>query len=250
MRLIMADQDWTRQREKRFWRDHLRHVGFNVLEPGQLWSKPPAEIRRLLAFEGEEHLARALDQGSGVILFINHAGSSSCVPLLARFDYDITVAGDAMLVPHLERKLQFIFNAIGAKRVLLGDRVPQRAAEVFRRNGIFAAYTDLSTTPRHTEWAPFGPAEIRVPLGPAVLALRHKAPVLYANSIRISEHEYRLQISPPLVRPEEGELSTRAHALVDQANRHLLQAVRAHPEQWWALDYVRVRAPVVAAPCS
>jgi KDO2-lipid IV(A) lauroyltransferase len=247
----MAGQGWSRERYREFWRQHLIHVGYNVLEPEILHRKSAAEIREVMSLEGEEHLREALAAGRGVMILTNHAGPSACVPLLSRFGYDITVAGDAMLVPHLERKLQHVFDTIGAHRVLLGDQVPQRATAVFQRNSVFASYSDLSTAEKHTEWLPFGPAELRVPYGPAVIALRNRVPVLYTESIRLPGPRYKLVIHPPLQMPPPGRVIPNACAVMTQANAHLFQAICARPEQWWALDYVKVRErPVSAAPSA
>lgn len=242
MRLIWGNQPNARERWRAFWPAHRRHVGLNVLEPEPLAHTPPEIIHQIMTIRGEEHLRTAVAQGRGVMLFINHCGPSSVGPLLARFGYDLTFAGDAMLVPHLEEWLQGIFRQVGAHRVLLGDDLPQRVAEVFKRNGIFATFTDLTTWPKHTVWLPLGAAEICVPYGPAVLALRHRVPVLYLESIRLPGNRYEAVIHPVPV-PTEGSLTERAQALMGEATKLLERAVNKNAEQWWALDYVKLREP-------
>lgn len=52
--------------------EYFANMGAIVTELGLAWFRPLASVRQLIEIEGAEHLARALEHGSGVILYVGH----------------------------------------------------------------------------------------------------------------------------------------------------------------------------------
>jgi lauroyl/myristoyl acyltransferase len=243
LRTIFADRDWPPSRFDQLWSEFLNHVGLSLVEPLRLERMDDTELKKRIAFIGEEHLHGALRQGRGVMMFINHIGESGAVLALGRFGYDLTFVTDPMPVPFFERGLNRHFASMRTRRLVIGRRTAFDIARAFARNGIVAAYTDISMTPRHGQWLPFGPAELRLHPGPATLAVRHRVPVLYVNTERLPDNHHRVTISAPLpYDPDDSKGSVRS--LLEQATQFLHAEVRRRPAQWWALDFVDVRPRV------
>ena len=187
-------------------------------------------------------LQAALKSGRGVMLFINHLGNMACiVGGLAIRGYDVTLAGNRIWIPFIERKLERIHKRVGAKRVHLGGQLASTASRVFRRNGIFATFIDFSVTLKHNAWLEFGHAEMSVSLAPAILAIRNNVDVICASCIRMGGNSHRVIIHPPLTAPKSGELLTDAGALMQDAMRLLHADMLRQPEQWWSWDKVHLR---------
>lgn len=236
---------------RRLWSRYLRNVGLSVFEIMMLYRMTPEESREIVAVEGLEHLAGALKEGRGAMLLLNHLGNIGCMPSYFGLNgYDISIAGNAMPSAFVEGRVQSMYRAVGAKRVLLGDNLPSRAAQAFRRNGIFCTYIDLPVTEKHTHWFAFGPGEIRAHLGPAILALRNRVPVLCVNTVRIADNRHRLVIHPPMRGAAGGDVTAEARRLTHEALRLLYDDLRAAPEQWWAWDFTPVRRAAAVPPSN
>ena len=242
MRLLLPEVAADSAAFRSLWSRYLRNVGLSVFEIMILYRLTPVESREIIAVEGLEHLQAALGEGRGAMLFLNHLGNIGCVPgYFGLNNFDITIAGNAMPSPFVERRVQSMYRNVGAKRLLLGENLPGRAAQAFRRNGIFATYIDLPVTAKHTHWFTFGPAEIRAHLGPAILAFRNRVPVLCLNAVRLADNRHRMVIHPPLRHEPTGDTTTDAQRLTHEALRLLYADLRAAPDQWWAWDFTPIR---------
>lgn len=68
--------------------------------------------------------------------------------------------------------------------------------------------------------------------GPALLALRTRAPVHYVAFWRRPDGRYALEVSPRIEFQRTGDIRDDALALTQIFQDHIERAVRAHPEQW------------------
>lgn len=242
MRAVLADRDWSAAQYEAAWRDYLWHVGLSTIEPVHLPRLSFDELRRQTVVEGEQHLEAALEAGRGAMLFISHVGSFTLIPTyLARRGYDVTVVTNEMRAPYLDKQFDLFFERAGVTRVRRGELVPQAAARTFGRNALLVTYVDVSIGNRHSTWIPFGPAEFRAPRGPAVLAVRHRVPVLFAGTHRLGEQRHRIDFRPPLEHARTGPASVDRWVLMRRTSELLLDEIRAHPEQWWGWAFPVIR---------
>ncbi len=247
IRLVLGKETVAGEREKQFWRAHLDHIGRNVIEPIYFYCLADAPLVQRVELVGAEHLARALEQQRGAVLFLNHLGNPGAI--VAGFGlrgYDLTISGNAMVatifneeVPltYLESVVQRMFRRGHVKRALLGDRLPQRMAETLGRNGLFAMFIDFPVGRKHNQFVDCGDARMSVNLGPAILALRHRAPVLCVTCLRVGDNQHRLTVHPQLITQAEDENAPAA--LLQAAVSRMLPDLRAHPEQWWPWDWAK-----------
>jgi len=234
----------------KFWRDHLNHVGRNVVEPIYFFHLSDSDLLGRVDIQGEEHLRGALEGGKGAILFLNHLGNPGAIVAgLGLRGYDVTIAGNAIdinfngrIVPlnYVEGLVQRMFARGHVRRALLGAGLPQQFSQALARNGLFAMFIDFPVVGKHNEWLPFGRSRMKVNLGPAVLALRHQVPVLNVTCIRTNGNSHLLTIHPPLTVPASGR--DAAQRLLADALGDFFPVLEKHPEQWWSWDWAQIAA--------
>lgn len=230
------DREW-----RRLWESHSTYAALMLIELIHLHRLPIDEVLTRIAVEGEDHLRASLSSGRGAMLFINHLGNMACtVGGLAIRGYDITLAGNRIRVPFLERKIVEIHERVGARRVHLGQNLAWQAARVFRRNGIFATFFDFSVSRKHDVWLQFGSAEMSVSLAPAILAMRNGVDVLYARCVRLPANRHQITISP-LVPQTCRDVHADAGALMQEAIRLLYEDLSCRPAEWWPWDKAHLR---------
>ena len=233
-----------------FWRAYLIETGRTIFEAVYLCQLTDVSMLARIDLFGEEHLSRALEQGRGAVLFLNHFGNpGTIVSGLGLRGYDLTIASNAMVativgeqveLTYLNRVVRRMIERGGAKRALLGDRLPIRLADTLARNGLFAMFIDFPVPRKHNQFLPFGNALMEINLGPAILVLRHRCPVLCVTTIRVGNNRHRVLIHPAIELPP-GADETAAVALLEQALQPLWSDVVAKPEQWWPWDWAEIR---------
>lgn len=227
---------------RKLWASHSEQAALALIELIHLHKLPVGEVRGRITIEGEEHLQASLRSDRGAMLFINHLGNMACaVGGLAIRGYDVTLAGNRIWVPFLEKKLVEIHDRVGAQRVHLGRDMAWTAGKIFRRNGIFATFFDFSVNRRHDAWLGFGRAEMSVSLAPAILAIRNGVDILCASCIRLPGNRHRVVINPPLRVSIEGDARASAAALMGKAVRLLYDDLSKRPEEWWPWDKSHLR---------
>ncbi|MBM2846243.1 MAG: lipid biosynthesis acyltransferase [Bacteroidetes bacterium] len=242
MQCTLGHARWKREQWVKRWEDHAAHIGLTVIEPFQLRKMNNDQLRSLISLEGEDYLRGALACGRGVMVFVNHLGNLGCIAAgLGLRGYDVSIAGNALPVQYIERKAQSLIRSVGGNRLLIGEQLPFRASEVFRRNGIFATFIDFSILKKRNVWIPFGQGEMSVNLGPALIALRHRVPVLCITSVRLNSNRHTLTIHPPLDYALTEDLMHEAVLLTKQAIARFADDLCSYPEQWWQWYTNRIR---------
>ncbi|MGC4015532.1 MAG: hypothetical protein QM755_13590 [Luteolibacter sp.] len=228
----------------------MDHLGCCVLEPIDLSWIPRQELLERIEVVGVDALDEVRAEGKGGVLFLNHLGSPAAVigGLGAR-GYDLAIAGNAInyadangmyRLDRLEGLIQRMFRSVNVERVLLGEELPRKMSSVLSRNGFFAMFIDFPVEEKHNVAFPFGGCLMDAHIGPALLALRHRVPVLMATTYRTGENRHRLEITRlPLPSPEL-RLQKGAEELLRSALDEMLKSVRRHPAQWWPWDVVRL----------
>lgn len=247
MELVLGPASSRTRDPERFWKTYTEEVGIGTIESIFLARSAP-RLRRMISIEGEELLQEALKQGKGVSFLLGHLGPMGVVPsAFGPRGYDITMTGNPLHRPHFERKLQQMLIDVSSSRALLGDNLPQRAAEAFRRNGIFASYVDYMVGTKHGIWLKVGQAEVLGSLAGAIIALRYRTPVFYVRAERRGQQKFHVQLTR--LEPETDEaipIRTRAAHLAQQALQLLEPDLLQRPEEWWPWFIGDVR-PIGAA---
>jgi KDO2-lipid IV(A) lauroyltransferase len=250
MQTVLGRESRTATQWQELWEKHKLHVGITAIESIHFGTMNREQLLARVTVQGEEHLRAALQRGKGVMLFINHLGNLGSIPAaLGPRGYDVSITGNAMPRPSLEKKITALYAHGGVKRVLVGEHLPFKAARTFRRNGVFAAFFDFTVVGRLNHWLPFGCGELNTNIGPALLAQRNQAPVLYGSCRRLPGFRHCLTIHPPLPSPCTGDRTSDALAVTQQALNRLAGELAERPEEWWPWDYAQIR-PGQAPPSS
>ncbi len=245
LKLFLGNEDWPEDQWERLWHAHTRHSGRTIVEV-LTWQRLSAdEVMGRVSTRGDEHLREALRQGRGVMLFANHLGNFvGLAPGLGRLGLSLCLSGHAMPTAYTETMLRQFMGRFGVRRQLLGRRLLATAAETFRSGSIFGAFVDLSTAGKREEWLRFGRAETNVSIGPALLALRHRVPVICVTCTRLDATRHEVTFHPPLRVAESGDRHVDARLLTAQALEVVAADIRRNPDQWWQWDFAPIRKPL------
>ncbi|EEF61026.1 lysophospholipid acyltransferase family protein [Pedosphaera parvula] len=239
--LLFPDPAHTPQKRRQLEKDHLKYLAFVRAEMAHIFlSMKPEDVRQRSSLSGGQHLEAALSKGRGVLIIEGHSGHWNCTPaLLCALGYPVT----AVINPNPLRGANFRMlhegagKALGIKLAFVGQDAYSSAKESFRNNQIFYLNFDIAVRTRHTKWFPFGNAAILADLGPAVMALRHRVPVLYAQNT-LTERGAEITLTPAADALSSSMEKPSAEKLMHSWLAQFQKTVSAQPEQWWALNYI------------
>jgi KDO2-lipid IV(A) lauroyltransferase len=233
--LCLPDLDTARRR--RLVRNHFESLGCALLETGLVWWASDERLRRLISFEGVEHLRAALAQGRGALLLSAHFTTlemgARALTLLGPTSIMYLTPANALIAELSRRgRGRHTVQAISSDQI--------RDVLVNLKNNLPVWYApDQRYLDKNSEIVPlFGqPAASNV--ATSRLARISGAPVLpYFPERRADNRGYVVRIHPPF------EEFPSADAVADTRRFHeLIEAhARRHPEQYlWT--YKRFKRP-------
>lgn len=249
MKLFLGIENGTESSWEQLWNAHMTHLGQTLVEILTWQDLKTDEVMHRISVRGEEHLREAMGPGRGVMVLVNHLGNfTSLAPCACRLGFAGCTSGNALPTPYLDRVLREILRRFGFDLQLLGSGLPAAAAETFRRGLVFSAFVDYSVAGKRDKWFRFGRAETNVSLGPALLALRHRVPVLCATCRRLDAMHHEVTFHPPLPVAESGDWRVDAHELTARALEVVANGIQENPEQWWPWDWAPLRAVAKQQP--
>jgi Kdo2-lipid IVA lauroyltransferase/acyltransferase len=233
LRLAFPDRDdgWIRRTAAASY-GHLGREGAALLRMGKLGSRAVWERTEV---EGIEHLREPLSRDQGVILLTGHLGNWEIGgAAMAVREIPIDVVAKRQNNPLVDARLNRTRERLGMRvidrdggtkhilRSLSGGRVVALVADQnVRHAGVFVEF--------------FGrPASTA--RGPALLAQRTGAAVVFASAIRLPGRRARYRVRlQPLEAPGAGDADTRARGLLRRYLAALETDIRLAPEQYlWA----------------
>jgi len=187
---------------------------------------------------GEDNLDACLSQGKGVIISAPHLGGWEwgALYLIAR-GLQVTVAVEPLEPPEVFQWFAAYRERLGMHVVPVGSGAGAAVLQALKEGHVVCLLSDrLVGNAAGVEVEFFG-SPVRMPAGPATLALRSKAPLMlaaiyYGRSADAHHIDFRPAIEPP----ETGSFRTRVQESTQALARELEGLIRASPSQWHLLQ--------------
>lgn len=228
LRTAFPDLDETTVKERA--KEMFRHFGRIVADFIRSPIRTDYEISELTDVDGKENLDLALAEGNGVLLVTGHLGNWE------RMGHWLRHNGIRISAVARDANESLITDKVNAIRGHKGMEILSRgnaAREIIKRLRANEMIGILPDQNADEAYIPFFGKPAGTVLGPAVLHLRTKAPILPAAHLRIGPGKYRLVFFPPLhAMPDETP-----EALMTRVNQALEELIRLAPEQYlWMHD--------------
>ena len=187
--------------------------------------------QRVREFHGEEHIAEALQAGKGVIFVSGHFGLWDLGGAMLAQRFPVLIPADRLQSGTLDWIVRRVRDRLGFDTVPVerGLRAMLRQLQSNRVVGL------LFDRPMGTQGVPvtFFGKQVRLPAGPAALALRTGAPLVMCECRRSVGNGLAVTVYPPLYIAPSGDERRDIQAVMQQLASMFEEIVRGCPEQWY-----------------
>ena len=209
----------------------FEHHGMSVVEILRFGRLSRQTIGDYVEVSGVEHIEAALARGRGVIALMAHFGNWELgaaalalngVPVAAVARDVRSTALNAVLV---EQRRRVGVTTLSRQRSLRG------IVSVLNGNGVLAILPDVDTAVRgvFVDW--FGRPAL-TPIGPVAISRKYGAPTVPVFLRRVEACRHRLEISPAIEWPRDGESDEDVEANTAGIADVIQDQIRSAPEQW------------------
>jgi lauroyl/myristoyl acyltransferase len=193
---------------------------------------PAEEIVRRLTCEGEEHLARAVEEGRGGVLALPHLGNwDVAAKWVHGRGWNITAVAETLRPERLFRLFFRHREELGMGVVPLADeqKVGQELIRLLGENHFIALVADRDLKGRGVDVEMFGERR-KLPAGPALLALASGSPLFACGVYDIGE-DWLIHIDPVPVE-RTGDMRADVTAVTRELAARFERSIAAAPIQW------------------
>ncbi|GAC1323274.1 MAG: hypothetical protein NVSMB2_20890 [Chloroflexota bacterium] len=192
----------------------------------------PERVLAEVDIHGGAHLSQALERGRGAVVCTAHLSSVSFVgQIMPALGFKLTGVLEAMAPRELAEYFAALRSASGARMIPLSPAAVRELILALRRNELLGLVTDRDVTGSGVT-VDFFDAPTTFPEGPASLALRSGAPVLFAVCTRKPDGRFDAWIEPLGEVPLTGDRQADVPAMTQAIARGLQYYIASHPEQW------------------
>ncbi|MDB6109607.1 MAG: lipid biosynthesis acyltransferase [Pedosphaera sp.] len=200
----------------------------------------PEAVRQKVKLSGREHLVAALEKDRGVLVIEGHFGNWNYTPaILASLGYSVTAVVHPNPIPGANfRSLhERAARNLGIRLGFVGQNAYASVKDTFAGNGIL--YLDFDVVPpgKRSRWFRLGDGAILLDTGPAILALRHRVPVLFANNV-LGEDGTTVTLTPAVGAASNAAEDPSPAALLQTWVDTFQAVLLKDPGQWWAMSFV------------
>ena len=228
-----AFPDFDADEVSRVARASYAHLGRTTIEAALLPAYSRAQVLAMFErTEGADVVARARAQGRGVLLVSGHLGNWELAgAFVAASGIPIEAVARGMENPLFDRYVTATRNGIGMTVIHDADAV-RRVPRATREGHAVAMLVDQGAAGLASTWVPFFGRLAKTPRGPAVFALRLKAPVVFATALRQPSGQYIMYYEEVPVHPT-GEREADVDRIVADYTATLERWIRRAPEQYF-----------------
>jgi KDO2-lipid IV(A) lauroyltransferase len=208
------------------------------------------EVRRSTVVHGRQYVDAALAAGRGAILVTAHVSSVALATQALVLDTaNATVAVEPLEPPELLDLLVRVRGSHGVAYRPLGPALFGDLTAALRRNELVCLVVDRDVGGGGVVLDFFG-RPVRMPSGPALLALRTGAPIIPAFVSRRRDGRLDGHLESPLIVPRGGSRREKVAEITGLVTRRLEYHIGTFPEQWtvlqdvWKRDCLAIHRPV------
>ena len=217
---------------KKICRENFRNLGKTAIEFLRFPKLTFDNIWREVDVEGKENLIRSLDLGKGVIVFLPHFGNWELLALV----YGVLIPNRAKAIA-LPIRNEFLNSLVWKYREHLSLKlIPRKQAvsqalRALRDNFAVGFFADQNAG-RDGVFVDFFGKHASTVRGPATLALKTGAPILFSVNVRQCDDRHRVFISPPVELEISGDFEQDVQINTTRLLKILEGYIRQYPAQW------------------
>jgi len=218
---------------ERIARASYANLGRTTIETALLPTYSREQVLSLVEqVDGWEHVERAFGEGRGVMFVSGHLGNWELGgSYVAARGVPLEAVARRMENPLFDRYLNETRQRIGLAVIHDADAV-RRVPRAMREQHAIAFLVDQGAVGLASTWVPFFGRYAKTPRGPAVFALRLKAPLLFACALRQPNGRFVMHFEPIAVQ-STGTLDADVDRIVASYTSTLERWVRRAPEQYF-----------------
>lgn len=237
LRALFKDEQPASWRRRMTWRYFMRircdKMFYTIMD-----RIPRGKLMNRIKMHGRENLDAALADGSGVYVALCHFGAHHVAGLMtALLGYRLAGVRDpkeSHVRRYIQNKYRETFPEVAEMKIFHATSFPREIFRQFKENKIVASLLDVDRirgeTTRTFPVRFFGETREFL-IGPIQIALRCGAPTVQGFIESRKNFYYRLIVTPPLIRPEEGLEEEAAIAAVMQRYADGVERfAREHPD--------------------
>jgi KDO2-lipid IV(A) lauroyltransferase len=222
--------------------EHFVNRGFESY--GQYWAEgaklpgiEPAKVfERFRIAEGLEHLYDAKAKGLGTIIALPHIGSWEWGgSYLNSLGLGMTAVAEDLEPPELFAWFKAKREAIGIRIEPLDEHAGTVLLQTLKDGGVIGLLCDRDIQGNGIEVEFFG-ERVRLPAGPATLALRTGATLVAAACYSGPGRDHFAVVTPPIPAERQGRLREDVTRATQRMAVELEGLIRRAPEQWHVLQ--------------
>jgi len=213
---------------------------------GRLGGETLPGVLARVGVQGRAALEAAQAEQRGVLVLSAHSGTWWHVPpLLVALGHRTA----AIVYPGLPGPILSYANSIahrfGISQAYVGAGAYHTLREAFKQRQVCYVACDVNLRPEHGSWFPFGArGALALDAGPAILALRHRVPVVWANTYHDAAGRSCVEFLPAF-HAGRGTEWPDTEAVLRYLARRIEAQTLLRPEQWWPLGFRLIEAAAV-----
>ena len=191
-----------------------------------------SDIKRQVEYEDMNLIREKYEENKGVILLSAHFGNWEYIALSAAVQLDIpfTVIVKSQRNPYVTNWMNNVRTKWNNKIVSLGISIRQ-VYETLKDKQVIAMVADQRGPVESVKVNFFG-RSVSVHTGPAILALKTGAPILYGIAVRQDDYVYKAKIVEISTKDLSGSLEEKIREVSQRHMSHLEAYIRRFPDQW------------------
>ncbi|NLY55326.1 MAG: lysophospholipid acyltransferase family protein [Firmicutes bacterium] len=195
---------------------------------------PALYKKGLLAVDGLEHLAKAKEEGKGVIVLSAHMGNYELLlAFMGYLGYPMHIIGVKQSTDWFNEFIVGARELFGCKMLYHKEVTSAQVGEILARNEIVCLVADHHNYGgKARNIVNFFGKPVSVPAGPIAFSTRFGAQLVPAYTIREPGGRHRIIIEPPLQLIETGDAAADFQANCELYYQVYERWITQHPDQW------------------